>query len=470
MGKKTVEGVVDSHREPKWNVATGLPYTPSWCRRQSDGAPLRAQALMAYVALQTNETLRKEAWELALFDLDWIATAAPIHEETCDLWEETEDKEFLWNRFAMRAALVQGAQMALEMGDSDRHDHFLTVAGDELEEPLLDHMKFNATAAGSFMTECPVSSEGTGSSCDQYKKDIDGAVILALVHRYRFSGGTTGGTDDSLYTPIATSVARTVEVYNSAFCNQYPINTADTKEGIPGVLYGRYLKDQYGGGNPWQLITASLASLLYQAAQYVKASGINPEGTTKLAWQAALGPQFQGHARDFVSAGDAVLLRLRHHIKEEDDMHLYEQIDKTSGEQYNAKDLTWSYAEVLLALQERDTAVSLGAAEPIPPVEKAVEDVLGPDWKDEVGSQNWSLFFIGILLGGCFFSVYGIYTACKKGFKAQQARRRPKKYGCLNRVNAVKPELRTYTKEGLGTKALEVLDQKVRHHSAHSEP
>ena len=33
-------------------------------------------------------------------------------------------------------------------------------------------------------------------------------------------------------------------------------------------------------------------------------------------------------------------------VAKEDDGHLYEQIDKKTGRQYNAKDLTWSYAEV----------------------------------------------------------------------------------------------------------------------------
>jgi len=60
---------------------------------------------------------------------------------------------------------------------------------------------------------------------------------------------------------------------------------------------------------------------------------------------------------DFVAAGDSVLMRLKEHAKP-DGGHLYEQIGKSSGKQYNAKDLSWSYAEVLSALGEREKAMA----------------------------------------------------------------------------------------------------------------
>ncbi len=41
-------------------------------------------------------------------------------------------------------------------------------------------------------------------------------------------------------------------------------------KGIPGVLIGRYENDVYQGGNPWILITAELAKLLFRAAIVVK--------------------------------------------------------------------------------------------------------------------------------------------------------------------------------------------------------
>ena len=39
-------------------------------------------------------------------------------------------------------------------------------------------------------------------------------------------------------------------------------------------------------------------------------------------------------------------------------MHVFEQMDKGSGKQYNARDLTWSYAELLSALDARNSALN----------------------------------------------------------------------------------------------------------------
>merc|ERR1712070_533542 len=156
-------------------------------------------------------------------------------------------------------------------------------------------------------------------------------------------------------------VAHTVEAYNELFCGLYPINSADTAAGVPGVLYGRYAADAYGSagsdgedaGNPWVLITASLAHLLYQAAQVDRA--LTEEELQ--AWGAALNIEnFGGLSRDFIAAGDAVLQRLSDHVIV-DEGHLFEQIDRNTGRQYNAEDLTWSYAEVLTALKERESAI-----------------------------------------------------------------------------------------------------------------
>lgn len=49
--------------------------------------------------------------------------------------------------------------------------------------------------------------------------------------------------------------------------------------------------------------------------------------------------------------------RLFLHVKDRDG-HIDEQISKTTGVQTSAKDLTWSYANILSALQERKKAAA----------------------------------------------------------------------------------------------------------------
>jgi GH15 family glucan-1,4-alpha-glucosidase len=54
-----------------------------------------------------------------------------------------------------------------------------------------------------------------------------------------------------------------------------------------------------------------------------------------------------------VQAGDDVLFRLRSHT-EAYDFHMSEQLDKNTGTELSAEDLTWSYACVLKAMHYRD--------------------------------------------------------------------------------------------------------------------
>lgn len=62
---------------------------------------------------------------------------------------------------------------------------------------------------------------------------MDGAVMIGLNDGYSTS-------DSSMFAPTSYEVASTVAAYNAMFCQEYAINTKDTSNGVPGVLYGRY--------------------------------------------------------------------------------------------------------------------------------------------------------------------------------------------------------------------------------------
>eukprot|EP00928_Gymnodinium_smaydae_P063791 TRINITY_DN47284_c0_g1_i1.p1 TRINITY_DN47284_c0_g1~~TRINITY_DN47284_c0_g1_i1.p1 ORF type:complete len:492 (+),score=131.14 TRINITY_DN47284_c0_g1_i1:54-1529(+) len=339
---------VDPHTEPKWQIPSGLPYAGGWCRPQTDGPGLRASALMQYA--RTPGVDKLGIWNLVQFDLDWLAEgASTIGLETCDLWEETRSSDLLWNRVTMRAALVRGAALGREVGDFVAAERYAAAVAQFLVDPLEGHRNTNSS-----LTECLVL--GASDDCSRLGKQLDGAVVLSLVH-----SGVFGAFADvqGVVAPTLVEVASTVETLNSLFCTIYPINQKDAHNSVPGILYGRYAADTYGGGNPWVFITAALASLLYQVAYSVASGALAPSATDVAAWAKALNSaDFSGGANAFVAAGDAVLLRLKHHVLPSDDWHLYEQIDKETGQQYNAKDITWSYAEVLMALLERSKAVA----------------------------------------------------------------------------------------------------------------
>lgn len=357
-GQKLVgrPGTIDSHGEPKWEIDSAVPWSGHWCRPQFDGPALRAKTLML-IANSTDAGLPlNEVWELIKFDLDWLAREGNVYLESCDLWEETRDPNLFWNRMAMRGALIMGSYVARGMNDAFRAETYTNTALKFVRNPAEDHQQ-HTSDGGVFISECATTAPAEGP-CLSKKKDIDGAVILGLIHSGWLDYTQPPGLSlEPAASPTSEAVANTVRVHVERFCEAYSINRKDTLNHVPGVLLGRYPADVYGGGNPWVLITAALASLLYQAAQAVAWEGPVVSPAQLAAWRAALAaPLFDASARAFVAAGDSVLARLKKHVMV-DGFHLYEQIGKDDGLQFNAKDLTWSYAETLSALRERSLAM-----------------------------------------------------------------------------------------------------------------
>eukprot|EP00428_Durinskia_dybowskii_P030560 CAMPEP_0170244924 /NCGR_PEP_ID=MMETSP0116_2-20130129/22243_1 /TAXON_ID=400756 /ORGANISM="Durinskia baltica, Strain CSIRO CS-38" /LENGTH=529 /DNA_ID=CAMNT_0010495789 /DNA_START=111 /DNA_END=1700 /DNA_ORIENTATION=+ len=354
-GSMWAKGRVDAHGEAKWDISQRLPFGGGWCRPQTDGPALRAQALMSIANRSNSKAQRREIWELIKFDLDWVADVRNIHANSCDLWEEQGDGNLFWNRMSMRGALIMGHYVAQGMNDLARAQRYLQAARLIVGNPVTDHLR-SPPNLGPVITEC-ANDAPLGGECKSKGKDLDGAVLLALIHSgwvdYRPVKGLSLEPADS---PTSVAVANTVRAHIATFCHLYPINQHDSARGVPGVLLGRFPRDMYGGGNPWVLTTAALASLLYQASRAVSWDGALSASQLD-AWRLALNqPSFSGTASDFRLAGDSVLLRLKSHV-EVDGFHFYEQISKATGDEYNAKDLSWSYVEILSALGERDLSM-----------------------------------------------------------------------------------------------------------------
>merc|ERR1719262_1620789 len=72
-----------------------------------------------------------------------------------------------------------------------------------------------------------------------------------------------------MFAPLSKEVLGTIVTLNDLFCNSFDINQKDSAAGIPGILYGRYEGDTYDGGNPWVLLSATLAQLIYRQASAV---------------------------------------------------------------------------------------------------------------------------------------------------------------------------------------------------------
>lgn len=122
---------------------------------------------------------------------------------------------------------------------------------------------------------------------------------------------------------------------------------------------GRYPGDSYAGGNPWQLLTAVLAKTFYQGANVLMKSNGFLKEEDKQAWFGLLkipeNASLREQVKAAIEAGDAVMYKLYQHVKG-DNGHIAEQIDRNNGVQKSAGDLTWSYANILSAMREREKA------------------------------------------------------------------------------------------------------------------
>merc|ERR1711892_939581 len=322
---------IDVRIEPKFTIDDQEPYTGGWCRPQTDGPALRAMSMAKWGQILLDSGHDSDAkttiWPLIEFDLEWVVEN--WDSTGCDLWEEVRSDDFFFNRMAFIYCLNAAADFADEIGES-LGASYRSVA-DDIKAVITKHWN------GNYLYE----SEN---------RPDDGATIHAI---------TTFSLD--LYTPDSEEAAATIRYLVKAFCNEYLINQEDNDAGDPGILIGRYPNDSYAGGNPWQLLTAIFAECFYVGGSItmkkMETRGNYQLSTTENAqWMALLKLEAGATASDLaaaqVSAGDAVMTRMHNHVKA-DGGKIDEQIDKYTGKQASAENLTWSYANILHALHLR---------------------------------------------------------------------------------------------------------------------
>lgn len=258
------------------------------------------------------------------YDLDYVV--GNYATSTCDLWEEIRDTDFFWNRITMKKAMIVGAAFAQQMGDSKSAETYQDTM-QKINSTLYNHYN------GKYVYE-------------SLSRPQDSAVIVG------FNDGFD--SSDNMFAPSGLEVAKTVASYNTMFCSEYSINNADTANNVPGVLYGRYQHDTYAGGNPWILSTGALASLFYRGALFILENGV-PSADALAQWKLAfnsatdLPTDATSLAQVFAAQGDGVLLRLRTHVSSKG-FHLDEQIDRNTGAQCSAENLTWSVSKQSFAI------------------------------------------------------------------------------------------------------------------------
>lgn len=307
---------IDIRTEPKYEIPSGNAYTGGWCRPQNDGPGLQA------ITLINTASDYLISWPTIKYNLDYIVSG--YNSDTCDLWEEIVSPDFFWNRVTMFKSLLLGSRLANKLGFTN------------------DAVTWNNTA--NLIKSNIYSTHWNGYYFyESNNRPVDGAVIVAL----------NDGYDEltNFLDPLSYEIASTVYYYNQVFSSEYPINNNDKT--FYGILYGRYPGDIYAGGNPWILTTAALSSLMYRISNKLLQGYKFSDSTIKL-WKQALNIETipSNQSEFFKAQGDGILLRIKKYIQNYS-FHMYEQIDKNTGKQISAYDLTWSYAEVLNALNYR---------------------------------------------------------------------------------------------------------------------
>jgi len=234
----------------------------------------------------------------------------------------------------MRKALMQGAVFAREVGKDTGRASAYSAAADAITSVLSEHV------------------QSDGYVCESSSRCKDTAAIEAF---------NVGYMDDGLFGPLSKEVVTTLSGLSALFCRSFQVNANAASASVPGVLFGRYEGDNYAGGNPWVLLTASAANLLYRQAEAL-AKGAEIRADAEQVLENLLGG-IPTPTR-LIGAGDAILLLMKKYLS--NGMHMNEQIDRNTGALLSAKDLTWNYANVLKAMKGRAVAASAVQAVSLP--------------------------------------------------------------------------------------------------------
>ncbi|MBI5717646.1 MAG: glucan 1,4-alpha-glucosidase [Burkholderiales bacterium] len=300
-----------------------------WARPQHDGPPLRALALLRWVAgVHLDAPLLEQVTALIRFDLDF--TLRHWREPSYDIWEEESGHHYYTLRVSA-AALREGSAWLLHSGDTTRARRCAEAAQAVLS--LLDGYwvdEPDAKTPGYYRSR--VLADGRPGA-----KALDIAVILSAIH---------GDGPDARHGVADPRMQATLARLEALFVAAYPINQAINRAinqainqainhgraAARGPAMGRYAGDVYYSGGAYYFSTLGAAEFCFRAA--------------------ALG----GDGCHWFERGEAYLATVRAYTPASGD--LSEQFDQRSGAQTSAKHLAWSYAAFISCASARRVAAA----------------------------------------------------------------------------------------------------------------
>lgn len=342
--------------EPKYNI-DGSVWDGQWGRPQNDGPALRASTMIDIANIFMEEGQEKFIREFLLnvitTDLDYLV--ARWGNYTFDLWEEVGDQDHFFTKMVQRKALFSGAKLMKKLGDEHRATVYASMAFS-----ITDSLQKHWSNGRGYFAETIHQQDHRGGG-------LDTSIILGVMY------GDLGDVE----MPFAVTddrIMSSVYYIRNSFSGLYRVNV-DHPEQAP--LLGRYPGDVYDGnqseyGNPWILTTNALAQYYYMLANaYLKCGKITVSKHNLLFFKqidaklinkeevilfSSNPNKFYAVVNSLIEEGDKFLLTVKRYgvcYPDSSCLHFAEQIDRSSGQQTSAKDLTWGYATILTAMQAR---------------------------------------------------------------------------------------------------------------------
>jgi glucoamylase len=290
-----------------------------WPRPQHDGPPLRALAMLRWVAGgHLDAPLLAEVATLIRLDLDF--TLHHWREPSYDIWEEEIGHHYYTLRVSA-AALAQGAAWLQGQGETAEAQRCREASQEVLrllDGYWVDEHAVDADAVYGYYRS-RVLADGRPSP-----KALDIAVILSAIHSL--------GTEPT-HGPADPRMQATLGRLEALFDAEYEINHGRPEGRGPAM--GRYAGDVYCSGGAYYFSTLGAAEFCFRAA-------------------AASGDARQ--RSDWTARGDAYLATVRAYTPAGGD--LSEQFDQRSGAQTSAKQLAWSHAAFISCVSARRIATA----------------------------------------------------------------------------------------------------------------
>lgn len=353
---------------------SGNRFGGPWNNPQNDGAAIVANSLIRHanrlIEEGQSDYVRRELYDSAIpaqgvvkryleYSAHLIPEGKAEPEKSFDPWEEEFGHHF-FTTIVNRRAMDDGSSFAHRLGDHGA-GNFYKGQADKFDQFL---NRFWDPAKRRVVVTLPGSVERGHRG--KYSL-VDAQVILGFLHGA--SGGRSFGATDSR------SISTVHEIIK-ANKNLYHINRSPLAPVAEAI--GRYPEDVYDGvgmssGGAWPLLTAATAEFHYrlkkdlQERRSISVDSLNREFYENLVGRSikegtfsSNDPMYHNILGKLIERGDRFLLRVKLHAQPNGSLN--EQIRGNDGPLGGAgsmsgpEDLTWNYAAMMTAIQERQRA------------------------------------------------------------------------------------------------------------------